>query len=185
MKNKKLFAILTLVCFMFTLMPMAAFAANPAVADMSIFMAKEYSEPVAATEQVDFLWKIRDNQAQETDAKLDNVYVWAVDANGNRTSALNLFDKDGNAQTMNAVDNTYGPFNGVYNLNESKVSFARPGTYTVYAGTYNADKANQTIANAVKLIGGTQIVVYGTSTNPEETYLAGLDVNATSPVLKA
>ena len=26
MKNKKLFAILTLVCFMFTLMPMAAFA---------------------------------------------------------------------------------------------------------------------------------------------------------------
>ena len=31
MKNKKLFAILTLVCFMFTLMPVAAFAANNAV----------------------------------------------------------------------------------------------------------------------------------------------------------
>ncbi len=31
MKNKKLFAILTLVCFMFTLMPVAAFAASPAV----------------------------------------------------------------------------------------------------------------------------------------------------------
>ena len=30
MKNKKLFAILTLVCFMFTLMPVAAFAADPA-----------------------------------------------------------------------------------------------------------------------------------------------------------
>ena len=29
MKNKKLFAILTLVCFMFTLMPVAAFAADP------------------------------------------------------------------------------------------------------------------------------------------------------------
>ena len=28
MKNKKLFAILTLVCFMFTLMPVAAFAAG-------------------------------------------------------------------------------------------------------------------------------------------------------------
>ena len=28
MKNKKLFAILTLVCFMFTLMPVAAFAAD-------------------------------------------------------------------------------------------------------------------------------------------------------------
>ena len=31
MKNKKLFAILTLVCFMFTLMPVAAFAADPYV----------------------------------------------------------------------------------------------------------------------------------------------------------
>ena len=31
MKNKKLFAILTLVCFMFTLMPVAAFAADGAV----------------------------------------------------------------------------------------------------------------------------------------------------------
>ena len=28
MKNKKLFAILTLVCFMFTLMPVAAFAGD-------------------------------------------------------------------------------------------------------------------------------------------------------------
>ena len=33
MKNKKLFAILTLVCFMFTLMPVAAFASTPAIAD--------------------------------------------------------------------------------------------------------------------------------------------------------
>ena len=32
MKNKKLFAILTLVCFMFTLMPVAAFAADPTYA---------------------------------------------------------------------------------------------------------------------------------------------------------
>ncbi len=30
MKNKKLFAILTLLCFMMTLMPVAAFAANEA-----------------------------------------------------------------------------------------------------------------------------------------------------------
>ena len=52
MKNKKLFAILTLVCFMFTLMPVAAFAANPAEADMSYFVAqdgnKTYTEAKAA-----------------------------------------------------------------------------------------------------------------------------------------
>jgi len=35
-KNKKLFAILTLVCFMFTLMPVAAFAAAPTVTGLSV-----------------------------------------------------------------------------------------------------------------------------------------------------
>ena len=35
MKNKKLFAILTLVCFMFTLMPVAAFAAP---ADYAVYV---------------------------------------------------------------------------------------------------------------------------------------------------
>ena len=36
MKNKKLFAILTLVCFMFTLMPVAAFATEPTAADYAV-----------------------------------------------------------------------------------------------------------------------------------------------------
>ena len=35
MKNKKLFAILTLVCFMFTLMPVAAFAADTATVTLN------------------------------------------------------------------------------------------------------------------------------------------------------
>ena len=35
MKHKKLFAILTLVCFMFTLMPVAAFAGNAAEAKLN------------------------------------------------------------------------------------------------------------------------------------------------------
>ena len=36
MKNKKLFAILTLVCFMLTLMPVAAFAAETTPADAGV-----------------------------------------------------------------------------------------------------------------------------------------------------
>ena len=38
MKNKKLFAILTLVCFMFTLMPVAAFADDT---DMQVYVNGE------------------------------------------------------------------------------------------------------------------------------------------------
>ncbi|MBP3584680.1 MAG: hypothetical protein J6J59_03200, partial [Peptococcaceae bacterium] len=41
MKSKKLFAILTLVCFMFTLMPVAAFAAVDEIVDDQIYVADE------------------------------------------------------------------------------------------------------------------------------------------------
>jgi len=51
-KNKKLFAILTLVCFMFTLMPVAAFAAEPTVEYVGVveesgekFLAWEVNNP--------------------------------------------------------------------------------------------------------------------------------------------
>ena len=40
-RNKKLFAILTLVCFMFTLMPVAAMAEGENVAGKSLFFLNE------------------------------------------------------------------------------------------------------------------------------------------------
>ena len=48
MKNKKLFAILTLVCFMFTLMPVAAFAAN----DAYVTVNDEEKDTVEVNEEV-------------------------------------------------------------------------------------------------------------------------------------
>ena len=45
MKNKKLFAILTLVCFMFTLMPVAAFAATT---DPAVLLSKDGGKEVEA-----------------------------------------------------------------------------------------------------------------------------------------
>ena len=183
MKNKKLFAILTLVCFMFTLMPVAAFAGD-AVADTSVFTLHDDKDTVKTNEAVNFLWQINDNGGKTASNNLTNVYIWAVDAAGNRTSALEVFAADGVTPLglFNAVDNTYGPY-PVADGEETKVSFARPGVYTVYAGTYNAGAANQTIANAVKLIGGSEVTVIGGSTDPQEYYRAKAEVPATSELV--
>ena len=67
MKNKKLFAILTLVCFMFTLMPVAAFAAPATTAELDVNSVKT-TEAVTVT---------IDN---ETGAAR-NYYVFAIDEN--------------------------------------------------------------------------------------------------------
>ena len=188
MKNKKLFAILTLVCFMMTLMPVAAFAAatssEPAVSDMSIFTATNGDDTIAATTTIQFTFKIRDNAATETSAQLSDVYIWAVDANNVRSSALTVKSIENvTVGSMNATDNTYGPYT-ISNDAKAVLSFARPGTYKVYAGTYNAAAGNQTIANAVKLIGVSEITVTGSTDDPEDVYRAELNASQTASVLR-
>ena len=192
MKNKKLFAILTLLCFLFTLMPVAAFAApvtsDSAVTDMSIFQAVDGDDTVSVNTTVQFVFKVRDNGADETSAPLNNVYIWAEDAQGNRTSALNVATETGvtatgSSSALNVADNTYGPFE-VSNDGTVAVSFSRTGDFKLYAGTYTGN-ANQTIANAVKMICGSTISVYTTNADPEDVYRAELNDTKTSDLLKA
>ena len=86
MKNKKLFAILTLVCFMFTLMPVAAFAA-PVVPEKGAYVVEngtdDDSVTVKATEKL---------TVAVTGSSLD-YFFWAEDADeevvalGNSTAA--------------------------------------------------------------------------------------------------
>ena len=61
MKNKKLFAILTLVCFMFTLMPVAAFA------DDVVFYAKVQDDSKVVDTQDDILMNVYYNGAEYVD----------------------------------------------------------------------------------------------------------------------
>ena len=92
MKNKKLFAILTLVCFMFTLMPVAAFAndADPTTSGIVLASGAQSDLRVSTesgTTEAQVLVKLQDN-AQTPDATLADGYsmfVWAVDANGMET----------------------------------------------------------------------------------------------------
>ena len=84
MKNKKLFAILTLVCFMMTLMPVAAFAApTDLVADsLSAVEAQVKSEFVSTTtppaqNKVKFDVNVRDAQ-NNAFAQTTSLYVWVT-----------------------------------------------------------------------------------------------------------
>ena len=74
MKNKKLFAILTLVCFMFTLMPVAAFAAVEPEASLSATSTTTVT-PVTVT-------------LTGADTTTHSYYVYALDSNDELYTAL-------------------------------------------------------------------------------------------------
>ena len=125
MKNKKLFAILTLLCFLFTLMPVAAFAAVDA--ETSSFVAVDGDQTVkldnAKTKGVKFDLVV--NDADEV-ATSGTVYIWAETSNGTVTSALEVADG-----TAAGIENVWA-----YEADGSDVvvlKFVRTGVYTVYA----------------------------------------------------
>ena len=178
MKNKKLFAILTLVCFMFTLMPVAAFAAEgPIAVDTSAFVAVEGDQSVKAKKEVEFIFAANNASTKAvTDGTTLSFLVWAVDADGAVSSALSLNKGVKSTKFANAYEVTAA------NGDIFKAAFARAGEYTVYAGVVNAD-TTANLSNA-QLIGGVKanastITVSGTATDPEATYAA--EVTAAAP----
>ena len=132
MKNKKLFAILTLVCFMFTLMPVAAFAADT------------YA------------------QVAEEDAYINvgsdaTLTISGADTSGTTTYAVyayknGAFDKDFGFKTLaygaNEVTFTKA---GSYELHVVNNVANAPGVYTVSGATLTIDSA-VTNADAIALL---------------------------------
>ena len=126
MKNKKLFAILTLVCFMFTLMPVAAFAAVDA--ETSSFVAVDGDQTVKLdnAKEKGVKFDLAVNDADEV-ATSGTVYIWAETSNGTVTSALEV---DG-ADAVEGLENVFA-----YEADGDDtvvVKFIRTGVYTVYA----------------------------------------------------
>ena len=97
MKNKKLFAILTLVCFMFTLMPVAAFAAVD-----TRFVAVGGDDSVTA--YVDKAVEVGVYESETTPSTLD-YYFWAEDAD---EDVVELIDKAG--KTAKITFDTVGTY---------------------------------------------------------------------------
>ena len=112
MKNKKLFAILTLVCFMFTLMPVAAFAADPYV------WIEDGEEVVKLT--------------NDTNGVLVPADVKVHHSNTN--GAFYLFAmKDGKVYDALTWGKTVGTFITATNPAYTTLTFSEDGEYTVYA----------------------------------------------------
>jgi len=130
-KNKKLFAILTLVCFMFTLMPVAAFAAIDMEAADNSYIYAEDSE-VDVNENVEL--------TISAVAEVTTVWVWFEKTNNTPNTALvGTFDEDGNAvdsatEGIVAVDVTAGK-------GTTYVQFDKDGEYELHASLVAPIKA--------------------------------------------
>ena len=74
MKNKKLFAILTLVCFLMTLMPVAAFAGDPVADTLSSVIVKDSAVEVGEAASFDLELVTSKGDYAES---LNDVYIWA------------------------------------------------------------------------------------------------------------
>ena len=169
MKNKKLFAILTLVCFMMTLMPVAAFA-NAPVADTSAFVAVDGDQTAKINEKVDFTFKGYNSGDTAATSPAAYLYVWAVDANGTRTSALEVTSVDATTKTVTGPQYVKG-FKDVNNEAGFKVSFARAGKYTVYAGFASAPADSMSDITTLSTVDTFNTVnVIGNAINPDVDY---------------
>ena len=136
MKNKKLFAILTLLCFMFTLMPVAAFAAEP-------YVWVEDGEEVVRLDK---------NDEAEVKLNLSNV----------EGAEFIVFAMKGDALTNKMTVDSKTGFVTLSGLSKYfKATFTAQGEYTVYAvaaGDYEkavvaateGDKASKSLTQAAK-----------------------------------
>ena len=172
MKNKKLFAILTLVCFMMTLMPVAAFAADydNAVSNTASVVQtvdSNASTTTAKDDAVKVVFAINDRSGNDL-GTTDTVYVWVTTTENGTVpaDALAGADKDG-ILTLTDVKT------GV----AEEISFLRAGTFYIHAAFEAPDFENGKISGA-KELGRTSaknsIEVTGTAADPELNYKLSL-----------
>ena len=136
MKNKKLFAILTLLCFLFTLMPVAAFAgADDFSTTASVVATQKANVEVEVYEEVDAQITLKAvNNALFKAESTTKVYVWAETAANQISDAFAVKGVDAEAGTP-----------GVYavEVKEDKavaefvIEFYRAGNYTLKAAMEN------------------------------------------------
>lgn len=176
--SKKIVALATMAAFVLTLVPAAAFAANAAAPNASKYGVigtdgKIVAEVTAdVNDAVTTEFAVNDKggigtteKLQGTDKDAGYVKVWAYDnANKEITDAavfeglkqVELSDgSKGDVWNFDPADT-----NAVKNGTEVKVTFTRPGSYTLYAGVGVYDKTGDDLtADLEKLQTGTTVVV--------------------------
>ena len=202
MKNKKLFAILTLLCFMFTLMPVAAFADVEFSATASVFATADAKAEITKSAQTatgfDYDYTVAQvslknaaGSAYTTSSM--TVYVWA-EATANQPSdafVVTANDAEGNPDAdLVKPAGVKSVGKGVYEItvdsvNEMNIGFLRAGTYTLKASLDNPLDAEE--VKDLVLFGGananyTTVVVNNTAQETEKWKLGVASKNAITNV---
>ncbi len=136
MKNKKLFAILTLLCFMMTLMPVAAFAAD---ADDSYVFTTDKNVEVSVGDDVEIQFDFARGESTT------NMYVWFV-KDGSDVATTNVTDENDNASRVFELKTA-----DYKNGQKAIFKFTLDGTYNVQASFVKPDADN--VDDAEKKLG--------------------------------
>ena len=145
--SKKIVSLVTMAAFALTLVPAAAFAApNTASAqiDASVYGVISNGQIVKETavdkdEEFTTEFVLKDENGDGTEDPIggtNNVWIWATDASGKNTSALEVTpvgDAPTVAKTQNQT-NIYKLQGPVESGDQYTVSFSREGKYTLHAG---------------------------------------------------
>lgn len=176
--SKKILAIVTMAAFVVTMMPFAAFAAEPADVQTSEFHVVDRNGDVLdevsvdAKDTVTAQFIINDGEGIGTNADLiadvQKVKIWAVDNKTQQvTSALVVTPVDGDATSPKVEKcgdnrNVYKVMDPTNNGDKVNISFNRAGEYTVYAGVGDFGE-NGSVAPIEKLQGDSVVIVEGTT----------------------
>ena len=181
---------------MMTLMPVAAFAANPAgaaKADTSSFVATDGDQSITkakadgvpngtgastANEGVEFIANLQD---ADEDSTTGTFLVWAVDASGARTSALSVDSAKVDSNFNVTVDDVVAVKATTAN-EKVKVYFSRSGKYTVYAGLAKNGAANVSSMSDINVFGEKSVITVTSAAEDPDTYLAAARGSDITPV---
>ena len=147
MKNKKLFAILTLLCFMMTLMPVAAFAAaadggasyvytdeNPTVRLSSDSSGSE------ATSDITFVLNDASGLAATT---TEQVYVWVTEGSASGAASSALKDVEGATEVTLGANRQVTVWQlPVTGIETAEITLQRTGTFYIHAALVDENGGN-------------------------------------------
>ena len=136
MKNKKLFAILTLVCFMMTLMPVAAFAANQADGGASyVYTDENPTEKLNSKSEAysDITFALNDASGRGT-TNSELVYVWVTEGSSSGAPSSALKNVAG-AEEVTLGDNDQATVwkLSVSGIQDTTITLQRAGTFYIHA----------------------------------------------------
>ena len=167
--SKKILAIVTMVAFVVTMMPFAAFAAGKTAQVDASYFGTEDTEVTAATyEDVVATFDVADKSGApigDKDTGLNAVMVWAtLEGESTPSSAATFYNYTdgavgGKLRAASTQQNSYATDVEVKDGYQIAVDFARPGTYVLHAAQVTKNAADETVITEFNYDADTQKVI--------------------------